>query len=200
MSAIPLEIKKRIDKHINSTTMKSCVVDTSNFVNITNNNFQNKLDLIINLGLANNIKKINEFHGKVNQKLNTNGFYITSTELLKERRKRNKNKAPFGFKTIFLLIDFIYKRVLPKLPIIKQLYFSVTNGHNRVISKAESLGRLLSCGFKIIETFEYQNLFYVIAKKISEPAYDKSPTYGILCKLKRVGYNGKIFYLNFPYE
>ncbi|MHA7131858.1 sugar transferase [Algoriphagus namhaensis] len=40
---------------------------------------------------------------------------------------------------------------------------------------------------------EANSRLYFAAKKISEPAFDTSPTYGPLIKLKRVGKNGKVF-------
>ena len=41
------------------------------------------------------------------------------------------------------------------MPGLKKIYFGITNGHNRVISKAEILGRIISCGFEVLEYFEF---------------------------------------------
>ena len=114
------------------------------------------------------------------------------SETLEERRTRVRAKTPFGFKNIVRTIDFIYKRVIPKLPIFKNIYFSLTGGNNRVISKPETLGRIISCGFSVLEYFEYNNLLYVISKKIKEPDYNMSPSYGPLFKMNRVGFKGEI--------
>ena len=46
----------------------------------------------------------------------------------------------------------------------KQIYFNLTKGKIRVISKAEAVGRLISCGFEILEFFEYKNLLYIVSK------------------------------------
>ena len=45
----------------------------------------------------------------------------------------------------------MFHRVFPKLAITKQIYFILTNGKNRVISKAEVLGRLSFCGYELID-------------------------------------------------
>ncbi len=59
------------------------------------------------------------------------------------------------------------------------------------MSKAEILGRLVSCGFKILEIIDHEGLTYVIAKKIREPYFDSRPSYGPIFKMKRIGKNNK---------
>ena len=77
------------------------------------------ISVFINLGLVNNIRRINKFHELVNNKLDSDNFYVSCSEILEERRKRVWQKAPLGLKSIVRIIDFIYKRVFPKIPIIK---------------------------------------------------------------------------------
>ncbi len=149
-------------------------------------------DHVFNLEKTNNIRRINKFHESINSKLNKEGIYVSCTETLEERRKRIQNKSPFGLKNIIRIIDFVYNRVTPKLPILKVIYFFITKGHNRVISKAETLGRLISCGFDILEYFEYDNLLYVVSKKIKEPDFNMKVSYGPLFKMNRVGFKGEI--------
>ena len=165
------------------------LVQTKNPLNIHNST--NK-ECIINLEKINNVRMINKFHEEVNKKLKKDNYYVSCAETLEERRTRIRNKTYFGFKNIVRIVDFIYKRVVPKLPIIKRFYFFLTKGHNRVMSKSEVLGRLISCGFIVVEYFEYKNLLYVISKKNKEPEYNMNPSYGLLFKMNRVGYKGKI--------
>lgn len=68
----------------------------------------------------------------------------------------------------------------------------LTRGENRVLSKAEMLGRLYSCGFDVVNETEIDRQYYVIAKKIKRPYFDLEPTYGPLIKLQRIGKGGKI--------
>ena len=151
-----------------------------------------KYNVIINYGIINNVRYVNKFHELVNSTLCNGDIYVSCGETLEERRVRVRNKTPQGFKNFIRVIDFIYKRVFPKLPIIKKIYFLITKGHNRVISKAEMLGRLYSCGFEINEYFEYENLFYIISRKISDPDYNLNASYSPIFKMKRIGYKGKI--------
>ena len=60
------------------------------------------------------------------------------------------------------------------------------------MSKAEGLGRLVSCGFKIMDFKTIDGLLYFVVKKVSEPKFDMSPSYGPLYKMPRLGKNGKI--------
>ena len=187
LDKLPIKIANRINKYVDSTQSKIEIVKTTNAFNLKKDS-----DLIANLAIVNNIRRINKFHEIVNKSLNQEGIYLSCSETLEERRIRVRAKTPFGFKNIVRTIDFIYKRVIPKLPIFKNIYFSLTGGNNRVISKPETLGRIISCGFSVLEYFEYNNLLYVISKKIKEPDYNMSPSYGPLFKMNRVGFKGEI--------
>jgi lipopolysaccharide/colanic/teichoic acid biosynthesis glycosyltransferase len=59
------------------------------------------------------------------------------------------------------------------------------------LSKAETYGRLYSCGFEIVEEEYKNNKIYFTFKKVKEPLFPKKPSYGFLIKLKRVGKDGK---------
>ena len=82
--------------------------------------------------------------------------------------------------------------MIPKLPGLKVIYFAITRGHNRVISKAEILGRLISCGFNILRYFEHENMLYVISKKRNNPDFNMKVSYGPFFKMNRIGYKGKV--------
>ena len=189
MLKIDKEIKIKIQKYISFNDNTTLALNVNNIYNLEN--LDKHVNLFINFGKINNIIRINKFHEKVNSKLKNNDLYVICSETLEERRKRVWLKAPFGFKNIFRIVDFIFKRVIPKLPLLKKIYFAVTGGNNRVMSKAEILGRLISCGFEVKEYFEYKNLFYVISKKIKEPDFNLFPSYSPIFKMSRIGYNGK---------
>ena len=88
---------------------------------------------------------------------------------------------------------------------MKILYFSVTKGKNRIISKAEVLGRLNFCGFKVIGVKEIDEDMYFVVQKVKTPSLDQSPSYGPFVTLKRKGFNNKIiciykFRTMYPYS
>jgi lipopolysaccharide/colanic/teichoic acid biosynthesis glycosyltransferase len=97
----------------------------------------------------------------------------------------------------FIIIPFyfIFFRVFPKLAITKQIYFILTGGKNRVLSKAEVLGRLAFCGYEVIEEKIIGYTAYFISRKINTISNEKFPSYGPIVKLKRVGYQGKRVYI-----
>jgi hypothetical protein len=83
-------------------------------------------------------------------------------------------------------------RIFPKTPVLKKLYFFITRGHNRLLSKAETLGRLVSCGFEIEDYQSFNGLTYVIARKVKDPVFDMNPSYGLIYKMPRMSKDGKM--------
>ncbi|MCC5940517.1 MAG: sugar transferase [Balneolaceae bacterium] len=123
-----------------------------------------------------------------------NGQYLVATvETKDERKERLLRKYPSPISYPYYSLDFLLKRVFPKLKPTRKIYFAITGGKNRVISLTEALGRLVSCGFEIVGHKKINNLTYIISKKIKKPFYDMQPTFGAIIKLKRIGYQGKIF-------
>ena len=148
--------------------------------------------IFVNIEKINNIKSINKFHEAVNLKLEIGGIYCSCGETIEQRKNRKWNKQYFMISPVILFLDFIYKRVIPKLPFIKNIYFVITRGHNRVMSETEIIGRLFSCGFNIKNKIQISGLTYYISEKIRKPYYDMNPSYGPIFKMKRVGYKGRI--------
>ncbi len=147
---------------------------------------------IINLKRVNDIRWINKFFEVVNSKLNKGDLFIGYVETKNNRKDRILNKMSFPFNWIRYTGDFLLHRALPKMKFSKRIYFYITKGHNRVLTKAETLGRLASCGFEIKDVKEIGKLTYFVTEKIREPYYDENPSYGPLFKMKRVGKGGKI--------
>ena len=154
----------------------------------------NYYDNIINIKKINNIRRINKFFEAINLKLPIDGLFIGKVETNYQKRKLILNRYSwFGY--IVLFFHFLFKRVMPKVKLTQKLYFNITNGKERAISKAEALGRIASCGFEIIDFEEIDNLLYFVGKKVKDPYYDLNPSYGPLFKMKRVGKDGKLIYV-----
>jgi lipopolysaccharide/colanic/teichoic acid biosynthesis glycosyltransferase len=164
------------------------VISTTNIFNILNHE---KVNSILNLSRINNIRYVNKFFEEVNSKLDVEGRYIGCVETFDERKKRKKvNKIPV-LRTVYFALEFIFLRVFPKVWGLKKIYFTVTRGRNRLLSKAEALGRLVSCGFEIIDYKHINGLLYFVVKKKTEPKFDMNPSYGLLYKMPRMGKNNK---------
>lgn len=152
----------------------------------------NRFSCLVNLQQINGIRRINKFFEAVNSKLPDGGLFIDSAETYMLRKKRILKKYPVVINHIYYFFDYIFTRVFPKLPVTKKIYFYITLGRNRVLSKAETLGRLYSCGFEVVDEELIDERLYFVVRKVSEPAFDESPTYGPFIKLQRYGKGGKL--------
>jgi len=180
-----------VNYFVNLKSRKKLVVSTTNQFNIEKHQ-KSSLEYIINLTRINDIRYVNQFFEAVNEKLVQDGIFIgcVETKDLRKQRIFKKFIPPFNF--IYYVFDFVIKRVFPKFPVTKNIYFFLTRGQNRVISRAETLGRLYSCGFDIVtEAFISKHLYFV-AKKINPPSFDPHPTYGPIVRLERIGKGGKM--------
>lgn len=171
----------------------------TNYITSTSTKFNieklgdNEFSGIVNLKKINDTRYINKFFESVNAALPNSGLYFGKVETYPNRRKALLDKYPPVINWGIYIADTIFTRVFPKLILTKKLYFYLTKGKGRVISRAETYGRLYSCGFEIVDEKTIRNSLYFVARKIKEPTFDTNPTYGPLIKLKRVGKGGKMF-------
>lgn len=187
-----LPVLALINSHFELCNNSTIISSTSTEFNIKKLNEEEVKDFI-NLKKVNDIRYINKFFESVNSKLSIGGLFFGEVETYPNRKKALLKKYPPVINWSVYLLDMIFNRVFPKLPITKRIYFYLTKGKGRVISRAETYGRLYSCGFEIVDEKTINNSLYFVARKIKEPVYDVDPTYGPIIRLKRVGKNGKLF-------
>ncbi|MBL7928843.1 MAG: sugar transferase [Bacteroidia bacterium] len=189
--AFGAEVTEFITKFTAISHSSSLVLFTNNTFNLhalTNKN----TNAIINLEKVNDILQLNNFFETINEKLPEGGIFIGCVETKGSRKIRILAKYPPAINYIVYYCDFIFKRVFPRLPITRKIYFKTTAGRNRVLSRTETLGRLYACGFKVCEEQIINNKLYFAAVKAGTPTYEPEPTYGPIYKMKRVGKEGKI--------
>ncbi len=180
-----------ITKFTSTSFTSSLILKTTNTFNIESiddANFKN----IVNLKKINDINGINKFLKTINEKLPEQGIFISCVETYTQRKKRLLKKYPFLIAQVYIFLDFVFKRVFPKLQVTRRLYFFLTAGRNRVLSKAEALGRLVYNGFDIIETQEIASLTYFACSKTTRAIPEKTPSFGFFFKMKRIGKNNKL--------
>jgi lipopolysaccharide/colanic/teichoic acid biosynthesis glycosyltransferase len=178
--------------HVDITNPKNLILSTDTRFNLIN--YQpDYFHSVVNLHRINNLQRINKFFETVNDKLPIDGIFIGCAETYMLRKQRFLAKFPPVINYIAYTIDFFIHRVFPKLALTNKLYFLITGGKKRVISRTETLGRLCSCGFEILEEKTIDNLLYWKARKIRAPYYDNDPTYGIFIRLRRIGKDGREF-------
>lgn len=149
------------------------------------------LKLFINLRKINDIRYLNRYFLAVHNLLITGGYLVGWAQTIKIRRAQILKKFPRLIANGLYAVDFLINRVCPKLPWIKQMYFSITKGKNRIISRAELLGRLNFCGFEIVAEEEIEERLYFIAQKAKTVSRVLNPSYGPLVGLDRLGKGNK---------
>jgi len=148
--------------------------------------------LSINLHKANDIRWLNRYLLEIHNRLMPGGYAVLMAHTINTHREWMFGKYPRILSHILYSIDFAVHRVMPKLPWAKQVYFSLTKGKNRAISRAELLGRLRFCGFDIVAEQEINKRLYVVAQKRLTPSANAHPSYGPFVELKRMGANGEV--------
>lgn len=153
-------------------------------------------DTFIQLKKLNNIRGINKMLYLMNEKLPDDGrvvvFYKSSSALKREIYLR----YPRVIKQLVYFSYFIYHRVVPNFFLTQRIYFDLTRGEKRMLTKTEILGRVIFCGFTIESQKKIDGVNMVIIRRIkqSEPIKPRR-NYGPLIKLKRYGKNGELFYV-----
>jgi lipopolysaccharide/colanic/teichoic acid biosynthesis glycosyltransferase len=191
------EVLEFIDSHIHLDAVDILyaeVIDTGSLYNIEALP-QNQLEFFVNLHQLNDFRRINKYLVQVNDKIKAGGIFIGKFLPKEKRMLHFLQLYPSYLANILYFFDFIWKRVFPKLPLLKKIYFAFTRGRNRVVSMAEGLGRLYFCGFELISWKEINQFVYFIAKKVKTPAAETNPSYSPVFKMKRLGKNGKTIYV-----
>lgn len=141
----------------------------------------------------NDLPYINKHHEAVNAQLAVGGVYVSCCEYLEQRHERISERSSLILPgRVLRLWDFLFHRVFQKLSLSRSLYFRITKGKGRPLSRVEVLGRLFSCGFEVLSEIEVDGLHYVISKKVGVPSYDLSPSFSLIFKMQRVGFQGKL--------
>lgn len=179
-----------IENYIDLFTEKTIVITKSNNLILDK---WNDLDSIISLQKINDVRYINKYFEQINSKLLNKGIFIGCMETFTARRDRMKINDIAIINNIYFGLEFVVKRILPKLSFTKKRYFDITKGSDRLLSKAEGLGRLVCCGFSIMDYKTIDGMLYFVVRKVSKPSFDMNPSYGPLYKMPRLGKNGKIF-------
>ena len=151
-----------------------------------------KYDYIINLHKINDIIRLDDFLDAVNEKLGDQGFLFCCVETKDQRKARLLHKYPPVLNYVYYSLDFIVKRILPKLKITRGIYRFLTRGSNAVLSRAEALGRLSRAGFIINQESFIGNQLCIEAMKYSDPLAKNGTVYGALIALPRIGKDGNM--------
>jgi lipopolysaccharide/colanic/teichoic acid biosynthesis glycosyltransferase len=171
------------------------VINTHTLYNIQTIDDQ-RITLLINLHRLNDFRWLNRYFLEVHRKIYNGGCFIGCADTIATYRKKIFKKYPKIIAQPLYIFNFIINRIIPKLPGIKKLYFFITKGRNRDLSRAEILGRLYFCGFKVIAEKVIADRYYYIVQRVKNPSIDTNPSYGPTIKLRRIGLDGEMMYIN----
>lgn len=186
------EVQGFVSEHLDLARNYQSILFSSKDKSYTDNVDFNNIRAIVNFRPINEIKHVNEHFCSVNKLLPDSGIYIGRVETYWERKIRIFNKYGKQLGQILWILDFLINRVFAKLRPFDKIYKAFTRNRVSPKSQAEILGRLVYCGFEVIEFTVIDNLFYFVVIKTGEPMRVKEPTYHALVKLNRVGKDGKM--------
>lgn len=151
----------------------------------------NSIRSIVDLLEVNRHQEINSFFRSINTLLPDAGFYISCVEPYHIRKRKMWRRFGKGITKMIWALDFVFNRVLPRLKVTGKLHYLITRNKNRVISLTETLGRLVYCGFDIIEYREIDDKVYFVVLKTGAPKISDTASKGLFFKMKRIGKNGE---------
>jgi lipopolysaccharide/colanic/teichoic acid biosynthesis glycosyltransferase len=180
--------KARLDSRL---TKVVCDIDRFAFLQIQ----EYQYSTIVDLALLNDARGINKRFCMVNQKLPNDGRYVCCYRPQEYIKQKILNKYPKGLNWVVYSLYFFHKRVIPRLLLTSRLYYDLTKGRKRMLSKTEVLGRLYYCGFEVDEIVPMGHIEYVFAHRHSQPyPQENIKVYGPMIKLPRVCKNKEIRY------
>ncbi|MDJ0940758.1 MAG: sugar transferase [Woeseiaceae bacterium] len=155
----------------------------------------------------NNVQRLNLLLKYSVGEIAPGGYIAVSYTPLSVTNRRIAEKYSGIRRRLAFLTHFIWYRALPKLPYVDVLYFSPpfrwidrwflrdTRLRERVLSTAEVWGRLAYYGMEVVAESEGDERF-VLARRVSEPLYDRKPSYYAVVALQKVGLDGEIIRLH----
>ncbi|MDP4209323.1 MAG: sugar transferase [Bacteroidota bacterium] len=185
------EVLSYISEHFPLEHQETILFSTKQKRLYDNVNFDN-IRVIINLEQANKHQRINSLLRSINTLLPDAGIYIGCVETYDIRWQKMTKRFGQTLTKLLWVFDFIFNRVMPRVKFTQKLYIWLTKNKYRVISLAETLGRLVYCGFDIIEFKQINNLMYFVVMKTSEPKSVVNISNGPFFPMRRVGRNGKL--------
>ncbi len=150
---------------------------------------------LVNLARINDVPRLNDFFAAVNRKLLPGGFYTGCVQTASQLKRQILKKHPRWLSWPYYVLFCIVKRVFPKLKLTRKLYQLASKGRSRVLSETEVLGRLVYCGFNIVEYREIGEELYFTVQKAGLPSGGGVPSYGPVFKMRRIGRGGQPVYI-----
>ena len=138
------------------------------------------VDVLAITGRLNDVRRINRLLLACTAKLNPGGYIVCAYRPL-ENESLNLLQS---------IVVFVWHRACPKIPIVERVYFTLTRGKNRRLSRAEVWGRLAFCGHKVVLEREEGGVTIVVARQNAPVVVNRRPSYYPVVGLTKVGLDG----------
>lgn len=146
---------------------------------------------IVVLSRVNGVPELNQYFEAINRCLVKGGIFVGCIVTAEQLKQFVFASLPFYLAWPYYTLLFFFKRVFPKLKITRNLYRRLFVGRPHVISKAELLGRLVYCGFKVVDLRESSGELFFVVEKVESPSIVEEIPQGLIIRLNRVGQGGK---------
>lgn len=140
----------------------------------------------------NDVRHINTLFSHANYCLEIDERFICHCTATDSRQGKILKRYPRGINYLMVLFDFCWSRVIPKMPLLKDIYYRITKSKNRALHRVAVLGKLYRSGFEVTYEEVIRGELYIIASKCKEPIKEDNPNTGLLIRLKRIGKNEKV--------
>lgn len=162
-----------INRHIQTryiNTDDSLVLHTRTIFNIEHNP-TGKYKVFLNLRQMNDFRNIDTFLKEINSILKPGGYYIGCAQTIEQRCQSIEQRHACLFPNLCCFLDRTINTVFPKIPYLKDIYYYLTDGNNRLISQSEITNNLITNGFQISAIQSFDNKTYFIARKSKAGRY-----------------------------
>jgi hypothetical protein len=143
----------------------------------------------------NNVRFLNKYLTQINFQVEEGDVIEVFFESKDQRKYRLLNNVTWPFSYIYYAIDFIFKRIFPKFIITQKICFLLTKHRYKVLTLTEVMGRLIFCGFKILNYFTINGNTHIQACKVALPKNKPKTKYGFFIQLERIGKSRRSFFV-----
>ena len=160
--------------------------------NLKDFNKASRTNMIICSILVNKWNGINKYFSKAYNILPEGGLFIIKFHGLNEFEESFFRRFKGIVKPFAKFYYYFNYRGLPKMRYVNSIYNFFNNRKRKVISKIEVWGRLMYCGFEVVNEVKQDGLSYILAKKSITPSKNPTPSFHPVITLNRVSLYGKI--------
>jgi lipopolysaccharide/colanic/teichoic acid biosynthesis glycosyltransferase len=148
--------------------------------------------LIVSVTRLNDIRRLSKFLRACAGRMDKGGYFAARYTPLENVEQDLRRRFAGARQYAAVALHFAWRRVCPKIPYVNALYFAITNGRNRVVSRTEMWGRMQACGLTVIGETDGEGELYLVAQKTSDPVVSRTPSYYPVIALERVALGGQI--------